>query len=560
MRKNPDRQTGAINIKQKIDPAEIIKYPKVHTQAHPNAFKIPIADLLNPECAISAGVTPELRAELLKLKAKRAQYYYVADPVISLNASGEPDTNAVFDDVLRENLLKLQADENTRLKENETLCDVDTALDLNNPVSNILIDADVRRLITIIKAIDQGARAFLSPAESNDVLSFFFRNPNAVINNIYKQAVKKGLDPQHLPIAEIFNSEIFITALKEAGYTSEPKPALPQVPIAKPERIYLPVDVVNNNIWGKLEKLSKPTKKGQMPGQLSFDIAEPLKHFEFNYINAAKSDKQPAYIILGTDFEKLEGNAAAKHLTEYDKLVYQATGALWRYCVEELKSDPDKVIVTAKLIYWAMGNDGTPGASDLEKINATITKLRRAEFYLNNIYEVQEHKNQAKFRYDGAFLPSERISAVVNNVVVDSAIHLFREPPLLSFARERGQITTIDRSLLAEMPIDKTEQNIGLFHYLMTQIAFIKNPKNKMANPKILYATIFEKLGIDGKTEAEKKARARTKKKTQTMLEYFTNKGIIDGYIEKTLQGGQGIELLIDQPKITTTKKSPADK
>ena len=558
MRKNPDKQTGAVTIKQKIDPNEIIKYPKVHTQAHPNDFKIPIADLLNPDCAISAGVTPELRAELLKLKAKRAQYYYVADPVIVIDTS-TPDRRAVYDNILRESLLSLQADESTRKKDNETICDVDTALDLNNPVSNILIDAEVRRAIDVIKRISEAVSVFLDPAEVNDATAFFFSHIEPVMQYVNEKLIEKGLDPQNVPLYEVVNTGFFIEALKAAGYKAEPKPALPQVPIAKPERIYLPVDVVNNNIWGKLEKLSKPTKKGQMPGQLSFDIAEPLKHFEFNYINAAKSDKQPAYIILGTDFEKLESNAAAKHLTEYDKLVYQATGALWRYCVEELKSDPDKVIITAKLIYWAMGNDGTPGTSDLEKINATITKLRRAEFYLNNIYEVQEHKNQAKFRYDGAFLPSERISAVVNNVVVDSAIHLFREPPLLSFARERGQITTIDRSLLAEMPIDKTEQNIGLFHYLMTQIAFIKNPKNKMANPKILYATIFEKLGIDGKTEAEKKARARTKKKTQTMLEYFTNKGIIDGYIEKTLQGGPGIELLIDQPKITT-KKSPADK
>lgn len=558
MKKNPDKQTGAVTIKQKIDPNEIIKYPKVHNNAHPNAFKIPIADLLNPDCPISAGVTPELRAELLKLKAKRAQYYYVADPVIVLDTS-RPENKAIYDNVLRENLIRLQEDESTRKKDNETICDVDTALDINNPVSNILIDAEVRRAIEVIKQIGEGVRNYLDPAEANDVTSFFFTHIDTVLRIVNDKLIEKGLDPHNVPLYEVVNSEFFIEALKAAGYKSEQKPALPQVPIAKPERIYLPVDVVNNNIWGRLEKLSKPNKKGQMPGQLSFDIAEPLKHFEFNYINAAKSEKQPAYIILGTDFEKLESNAAAKHLTEYDKLVYQATGALWRYCVEELKSDPDKVIITAGLIYWAMGNNGTPGASDIQKINDTITKLRRAEFYLNNVYEVQEHKNQAKFRYDGAFLPSERISAIVNNVVVDSAIHLFREPPLLSFARERGQITTIDRRLLAEMPLDKSERSIGLFHYLITQIAFIKNPKNKMANPKILYATIFEKLNIDGKTEADKKARQRTKKNAQRLLEFFTHEGVIDGYIEKELQGGQGVEIIINMPKITQDKSKPTE-
>ncbi|MBO4693682.1 MAG: hypothetical protein J5659_04765 [Clostridia bacterium] len=551
---------AAVYIKQQIDPSAILKYPKVHTKDHPDDFKIPIADLLNPECPISAGVNEELRAELLKLKAKRIKYYYVADPVVTLDTSN-PASKALVDDVLRGNLLKLQADDKTQKKDTETICFVDTVLDRKNPISNILIDDDVRRLVMIIKAISEGTRAYLSPEESDDVLSFFFSNTEAVINNLYKLAVEKGIDEHSLPIAEIFNSELFITALKQAGYKSEPAADLPQVPIAHPDKVYLPVDVVNNQIWSGLEKLSKPTKRGQIKGQLAFfDVADHLKHFEFNYINAAKNTSNPAFIILGTDFEKVENTALAKTLTEYDKLVYQAIGSLWRYCTDTLNIPPDKVVITTGLIYWAMGYNEPPGVEATKKLIATLSKLRRAEFYLNNIYEVKEHKNRTQFNYKGVFLPSEEIQAIVNGVVVDSAIHLFREPPLITFARERGQITTIDRNLLAEMPLDKSERSIGLFHYLITQISLVKNPKNKMANTKLLYATIFEQLDIDGPTEKDKKARTRTKKNTQKLLYFFTEKGIIDGFVEKNLQGGQGIELLINIPKLTAKKDHNADK
>lgn len=519
-------------------------YPKTLT-----AYKVPIADLLNPACPISAVISENLRTRLLAEQAAGEQYHFIEDYIVA------------YTDVV-----EMRKELNTRLSDNGILdqyerdkpdiINIDAALDPDNPLSVLSLSEEVYKVTRSKKIIGDSIAPYLEPEEA----TFFINNVETIAPLVNNILLKMGLDPNNITVSEIAEKGVFAEALKAAGYKSEKKPDLPQVPIAHPDKIYLPVDVVNNQIWSGLEKLSKANKRGQIKGQLSFvDIAEPLKHFEFNAINAAKNNSDPAFIILGTDFEKVENTEITKTLTEYDKLVYQATGSLWRYCTEELKIPNDQVIITTGLIYWAMGNNNPPGAESTKKIIATLSKLRRGELYLNNVYEVKKHKNQAQFNYKGVFLPSEEIQAIVNGVVVESAIHLFREPPLISFARERGQITTINRNLLAEMPLDKSERNIGLFHYLITQIAFIKNPKNNMTNPKILYATIFEKLNIDGKTDTDKKARQRTKNNARKLLKFFTDNGIIDGYIEKELQGGQGVEIIINMPKITQDKSKPTE-
>ena len=75
------------------------------------------------------------------------------------------------------------------------------------------------------------------------------------------------------------------------------------------------------------------------------------------------------------------------------------------------------------------------------------------------------------FRYDAALLPLERMQAIVNGQTVDSAFHLFREPPLITFAKERKQVTTIERKVL-QTPISKTNQNLLIEDYLLERSTF----------------------------------------------------------------------------------------
>ena len=136
--------------------------------------------------------------------------------------------------------------------------------------------------------------------------------------------------------------------------------------------------------------------------------------------------------------------------------------------------------------------------------------------------------------YDASLLPFERISAYINGQLTESAIHLFREPPLVSFARERNQITTISRQLL-ESPINKTDANLLLEDYLIERIGRMKNTKSN-APLKMLFKTIYEKCAI---TTAKQKQRAP--EKIRRYLDHYKKCGWIKGYKEDT----DGIKILL---------------
>lgn len=275
--------------------------------------------------------------------------------------------------------------------------------------------------------------------------------------------------------------------------------ALPVVTISnKLQSVDYPLDKINANIWTLLKNADKT-------GQLTFAAEK-------------RGSKKAIDIIYSIDFAALEeetGVTITKKLTAFDKRVYIAAGALFNNGFE---------VVTVAQIYSAMGNTGRPSTADIKKINDSLTKMRAAHIYLDNSGESSVYKYD-KFVYDASLLPMERISAVVNGQTVDSAIHLFREPPLISFARERKQITTISRHLL-ESPLSKTDANLTIDDYLLERISHIKNSKGKTSN-KLLYSTIYEKCGIETKMQ-----RSRAKEKISKYLAHYKECKFIKDYKE----------------------------
>ena len=163
-------------------------------------------------------------------------------------------------------------------------------------------------------------------------------------------------------------------------------------------------------------------------------------------------------------------------------------------------------------------------ATDIRKINNSISKMAGARIYIDNVQEVNANYKYDHFRYDGALLPMERIQAVVNGQVADAAIHIFREPPMMTFARERKQITTFSARLL-DSPLSKTNSNIELEDYLIEEIARIKNGKR---SNKLLFKTIYEHANI---TTTKQKQRAPGK--IRQLLEHYKAHGFIKAYDEK---------------------------
>jgi len=240
-------------------------------------------------------------------------------------------------------------------------------------------------------------------------------------------------------------------------------------------------------------------------------------------IKAEKAgSKKEINILYSIDFDAVDDDVKiTKQLDAFDKRVYIAVAALF---------NAGNQVITMKQIYDAMGHKDAigferrtnPGASDVKKINDSLSKMRSALIYLNNEEEAKAYKYDL-FIYDSTLLPFERLTAMVNGQLTP-VIHPFREPPLVTFARERRQITPIKRKLL-NTPLNKTNENISIEDYLLIRIA---HAKTGTLSRKILFSTIYEEARI-----AEKKQRQRAPKKIFTLLDYYADCEHIVGYAKE---------------------------
>lgn len=264
-----------------------------------------------------------------------------------------------------------------------------------------------------------------------------------------------------------------------------------------------PLDKPNSIIWNCL---TTAEPNGQI--QRRIDTSKKSKKSE-------KSDLQKkAFVYYGLDFSEIENEVTiTKQLTPFDKRVYIAAAALY---------NAGNKIFSASQIYAAIGNTGRPKTEQVKKINDALTKMGSAHLFLDNNEEIKVYKGIARFKYDSALLPFERTTAYINGQYTDSAIHLFREPPLISFAKERKQVTTIPLKVL-QSPINKTAANLQIEDYLIERIGRMKRPGNTTPR-KILFSTIYKSCSI--KT---KKQKQRTPETICRYLDHYkAEKWIID--------------------------------
>lgn len=275
-------------------------------------------------------------------------------------------------------------------------------------------------------------------------------------------------------------------------------------------KVDFPIDKVNNNIWNLLEL------EADSSGQLSFAF------------NVAKSgSEKPLLIFYSINFNEIEGVSITKQLTPFDKRVYLAVAALY---------NQGNIVMSYSQIYAAMGNHSRPSPTSIRKIEESISKMGAAWITLNNEAETEKYKKRKLVQYDTALLPFERKRSVINGKLVENAIHLFREPPLVAFARERKQLTTFDLKVL-DTPISHTDQTIMIEDYLLDAITNIKSGRR---NSKILLSTLYEATKI--KT---KKQRARAPEKIKIILSHYKACGQIHDF-EMT---NDGISIYL-QPQI----------
>lgn len=333
------------------------------------------------------------------------------------------------------------------------------------------------------KSGEEGAAAFL------DVATMFI---DALEEDSEIQAYKGKKTILELIDSGILHAAMIRTVQRLQAQRPADKPAqkLPSIAGKRIRDVGFPIDKVNANIWKLLER--------DMGGQIAIAAESSKSKKQLNIYYSINFDSLGADVVI------------TRQLEPFDKRVYIAIGALWA---------AGQQIMSLGQIYDAMGYVGEPGSADYQRISASITKMMGAHIYLNNTEEAKAYKYD-RFVYDASLLPMERINAVINGKKAE-AIHIFREPPLITFARGRKQITTVKRQLLAS-PLSKTNGNIMLEDYLLERIAHAKNGR---LSQKIKYATIFEAAHI-----TEKKQRQRAPAKVKKILDHYQTCGHIKGY------------------------------
>lgn len=295
-------------------------------------------------------------------------------------------------------------------------------------------------------------------------------------------------EPKPIPAASLSDEAKRAAGIKLQGAPAE----LIKTAGRHTDGVLYPIDKVNNNVWRMLEK----------------DTGRQI-HF---HVESEKSTKE-ALVLYSIDFSELTDVSITKKLTAYDKLIYAAIGAL-RAAGNE--------VITYRGIYRAIGYEGNPGAGDLERIEKSLLKMRGAQIFVDNTSEAEAQKRRVKFTYSGSLLPWEAIRAEVNGKLHDAAVKPLREPPLLTFARERKQVATFPIKALAA-PVSKTEQTLAIQDYLIERVT--RGKDNKIN--KILYTTIFEKANI-----TDKKQKQRAKPKINKILQQFRTAGVIKSFSE----------------------------
>ena len=275
----------------------------------------------------------------------------------------------------------------------------------------------------------------------------------------------------------------------------------------KPKGLNFPVDKVNHRIWTLAEK------QGKMPGQITITNFNPS---DLLPIGVEKEGKE-RNIYYGVDFSPKEKNGVeqisiGKKLTAFDRRVHDAIGTLY---------NAGNDIVSLTQISITMGGSDKPSSRMLDKIANSIDKMRAAQIVLDQSEDYAPYIKHEK-RYKGSVVASEYVDAKINGVFAQNAVHIFREPFLMTFARDREQITTIPREVI-ETDKRKTENNLAIESYLLERISRMKHNKTKSIK-KILYSNMFKVTNITGKQQQ------RALPTVEDYLKHYKKVGWIKGY------------------------------
>lgn len=208
-----------------------------------------------------------------------------------------------------------------------------------------------------------------------------------------------------------------------------------------------------------------------------------------------------------------------RQITAYDKAVLNAVSTLFAF-----GNNP----ITDREIYRELKRvDGGATIEALEKIRETMKKYRFLLVYIDRTEEAKLYEKKIdQFELNATMISYDEVSVKISGNEV-RAYKLLDKPILFRYAEDKGQLIRIENKLL-DIPINKTDEVIAIMHYLVRQIAWIKNDKGKQKrNSCITYQSIYDELGL---TEPTKQKAEKIRNHIDTILNYWIENNYIKSY------------------------------
>lgn len=196
-----------------------------------------------------------------------------------------------------------------------------------------------------------------------------------------------------------------------------------------------------------------------------------------------------------------------KYLTPYDRQVMNGVFTLYANGIYNF---------TSKQVYEAFAGKSTTSKQAIGHVTRSIEKMRRT--FIDIDWTEHLKMNGTKSKGDDSFVTNENLLSLTgckfrcNGQVLEGYV-FDKTPPLYRYAKAVGQLSTVDRRLLA-VPISNTEDTILLKNYLLERIQSMKHGK---VSHNIKFETLYKLMGADNDVK-----HWRVRDKVETILSYWS--------------------------------------
>lgn len=242
-----------------------------------------------------------------------------------------------------------------------------------------------------------------------------------------------------------------------------------------------------------------------------------------------KGSRKEVVTIVNLDYncKKTELYTECEKITQYDRIVNNAVSTIY---------EAGNNIFTPQMVYRAIN-----GLTKNEKVSLqAVTEVTNSLDKLSKIRCKIDWTNEAKARginiqsgtIEENILETKKIIVTVAGRTIE-AYKLLDKPILYFYAQKTKQVITVPVTLLqTKQFIKNTKDVIIIREYLIRRIEILK--KNKKQSNKILYASIFQQLGMDTsiKSQAVADKTKKIRKAVTEILSYWEKQCYIKNFAQ----------------------------